>query len=290
MLFKYLILSHLINDILSQIILPLYVSEQYIDSNNAPKQIIQKILMSEMYTIFSIGSEQTKIKVILSHETNGLIISGKNIKGHKYDESLSKSYLNINNQTKEIYSGLFGELFLISKEHFYFENNINKNKQVEYLNFLLTIKSSNEKSYEGIMGVQIPYLNNLYEYNLINNLKKKKLIDSYNWFLNFETQNEGRIYIGALPHMIDNIYKEINFKTTSGAKIGYWGLDFPEISYGNFNISHKSYQAYIHFDLKLFFGPNELMDLLDKEFFDNYINKNICFKEIYGFERNIFYF
>jgi len=290
MLFKFIILTHVIYNILSYIILPLYISQKNIDSSNGPKEVIQKILNTEMYIKFSIGSEKAKIKALLFHQTNGFIIAGKNIKNHKYDESLSKSYLNINNQTKEFYLGLFNELFLLSKENFYFESDNNIIKQVENLDFLLTIKSSNEILYEGIIGVQIPYLNNLNEYNLVNNLKRKKLIDSYNWFLNFDTQKGGKMYIGTLPHMLDDKYKEINFKTTSGAKIGYWGLDFPEITYGNVNLSHKSYQAYIHFDLKIFYGPNELMDLLDKEFFNYYINKNICFKEIYGFERNIFYY
>jgi len=32
------------------------------------------------------------------------------------------------------------------------------------------------------------------------------------------------------------------------------------------------------------------MEILEKEFFKNYMTKNICFKEIYGYERNIFYY
>ena len=98
------------------------------------------------------------------------------------------------------------------------------------------------------------------------------------------------MYIGALPHNINNTLNEKDFKMIPGTQNGYWSLDFSEIFYGNDTKLRKSYQAYIHFDFKLFLGPNELMVILEKKFFKNYMNKNICLKEVYGYERNIFYY
>jgi hypothetical protein len=172
------------------------------------------------------------------------------------------------------------------------KNETNRIQYIEHLNFLLGTKTSKEKEYEGIMGLQYYYLNSLNDCNLVNSLKNNKIIDSYYWFFNFDNleNEEGKMYIGTLPHLIDNKFEENNFRETPTDKNGYWGFDLSQIYYRNSETLTKSYQAYIRFDFKLFFGPNELMDLLDKKFFSKYINENLCFKEIYGIEKNIFYY
>ena len=290
MLLNFIILIYYINNIFSYIILPLNVLNRNIDSNNKPIEVIQKISISEIYTSFEIGSEKAKIKAILSHKINGLIIAGKVLKHHKYDETLSKSYFCLNNETKQFYTAFPDEKFLLSKENFYMINENNEIQNIEQINFLLEIKASNENKYEGILGIQFPYLNGWNDDSLIKVLKTKKIINSYNWFLTFDEQEKGKMFIGVLPHTINNTLDEKDFKMTSGTQNGYWAIDFSEIYYGNDTKLHKSYKGYIHFDFKIFFGPNELMDILDKNFFKYYINKNICFKEIYGYERNIFYY
>ena len=292
MLLKLILLSYLISNIFSYIILPLNEVNQNFDSISNPQEIIQKLSNTELYITLELGSERTKIKAILSNQRNELIISGKKIKSHKYDESLSKTYFCVNNYTKEFYNGFYKEVVL-SKEDFYMKNEKNEIQYVEQINFLLGTKTSEEKEYEGIMGLQYYYMNSLNDYNLVNSLKNKKIIDSYYWFLNFdniENNEEGKMYLGTLPHLINNKLDQNNFRETPTDKNGYWGLDLSQIYYGNSEKLTKSYQAYIRFDFKLFFGPNELMDLLDKKFFNKYIKENLCFKEIYGIEKNIFYY
>jgi len=193
-------------------------------------------------------------------------------------------------QNNQFYTSFPDEQFLLSKENFYIINDTNEIINIDNINFLLEIKGSPENIYEGIFGIQFPYLNGWNDYSLIKTLKAIKIINSYNWFLTFENQTKGKMYIGELPHNINYSLVEKDFKTIPGTKNGYWSLDFSEIFYGNDTKLHKSYQAYIHFDFKIFMGPNELMDILEKNFFKNYMNKNICFKEIYGYERNIFYY
>ena len=290
MFLNFIILFNYITFTLSYIILPININKPDIDSINSPIEVIQKISKSEIFTSFEIGSDKTKIKAILSHKINGLIIAGKNIKNHKYDESLSKSYICANNEIKKLYTSFPDEEFLLSKENFYMLNDTNKIQNLEQINFLLEVKTSNDNIYEGIFGIQFPYLNGWNDYSLISILKTKKIINSYSWFLSFDNQGKGKMYIGAQPHNIYKTLEEKNFKLTSGSQNGYWALDFSEILYNNDTKLRKSYQAYIHFDFKFFLGPNELMEILEKEFFKNYMTKNICFKEIYGYERNIFYY
>ena len=107
-------------------------------------------------------------------------------------------------------------------------------------------------------------------YNLIENLKDKGIINSYYWFLNFDNieKEEGNMIIGTLPHLINNKLNESNFREIPGTKTGTWGFDFNHILYGDSIELKKSYAGYINFGLKSIFGPNQLMKILDKEFFN----------------------
>ncbi len=289
----------LIKNAFLYIILPLNkANSNNIDLIKDQKEAIQKLYNSEIYTTIEIGLSRIPIKAFLSHDRTELIISGKNIKNHKYNESSSNTYICVNNITKEFYFGIFSEV-LLSKEDFFIKNETGNFQHIEELKFILGTKSSNSDPYEGVLGLQLPYLNSEPEYNLVNSLKSKKIINSYNWFLNFDNmdknEGEGKMYIGTLPHMIDSKYDENNLKTTSTAKNGVnmnWGMEFSETKYGEGESKKlkKSYQAYIHFNFGLFQGPNELKDILDEEFFDFYIKEKICFKETYGIQRDVFYY
>ena len=88
MLLNFIILIYNITNIFSYIILPLNVPKENFESSIKPIEIIKNISKSEIYTSLEVGSEKIKIKLILSHKINGLIIAGKKIKHHKYDETL----------------------------------------------------------------------------------------------------------------------------------------------------------------------------------------------------------
>ena len=296
MFYDFIILL-IISNALSYLILPLNKERQNLELVTDPKEVIQKLFFVEIYAIIQIGSEKTQVKLILTHERTELAVAGKNIKNHKYDESLSKSYFCVYNRTKEFYNGIFREI-LLSKEDFYIKNDNNEIQKIEQLNFILATNSYYKDPYEGVLGLQLPYLNSENEYNIIRALKNKKIINTYNWFLNFDNMDKGesKMYLGVLPHIINNKLEENNFRAAYAAKSGnfmYWGMEFSESYYDKENDKNcikKPYQAYIHFNFGLFFGPNELMEILHKEFFNDYINKNICFKEKYGYEKNIFYY
>ena len=285
----FIILLLLISKEYSYLILPLNKEKNNIDSIIEPKKVIQNFHNTEIYATIEIGSEKTSVKLYLTDERGELAIGGKNVKNHKYNESLSKTYFCAYNQTKEFYNGMFREI-LLSKEDFYIKNDNNELLHIEQLNFILGTTSIYMEPYEGVLGLQLPYINSEPDYNIIRSLKTKNIINSYNWFLDLSNidKGESKMYIGILPHVINKKYDENNMKITNAAKNGVymnWGLEFSETYYGDTTKNlQKSFKAYIHFNLGLFIGPNELLELLDKEFFDDYINKNICFKEQYDIE------
>ena len=288
-----LLLSIPIQYILSYIILPLYKEKQNTELISEPIEVIQNLFNSEIYTIIEIGSEMKKVKAYLTHLRGELIIAGKEVKNHKYDESHSKTYFCVYNETKDFYNGVFSQI-LLSKEDFFLQNDKNEIQNIR-LNFILGVKSFNNVPYEGVLGLQLPFLNSEAEYNIIRSLKNGKIINSYDWFLDLDNLENGgaKMYIGTLPHIINKQLNENNLQSTNAVKSGVymnWGMEFSETYYGSNNKLGKSYQAYVHFDFGLIFGPNELMDILDNKFFDYYIKENICFKESYGIEKNIFYY
>ena len=106
------------------------------------------------------------------------------MKFHSYDEEKSYSYMCRNNYTKVLYNGWYKEVAL-SKEDFYIQNNNNTIQKVEQLYFLLGKKTDSEdKKYEAIIGLRYGSFNDLMDYNLIRNLIRRKIINSYYWFLN----------------------------------------------------------------------------------------------------------
>ena len=159
-----------ISNAFSYLILSLNKEKNNLELVTEPKEIIQKLYFVEIYAIIQIGSEKAQVKAFLTQERTELAIAGKNIKNHKYDESLSKSYFCVYNHTKDFYNGVFREI-LLSKEDFYIKNDNNEIQKIEQLNFVLATKSYYQEPYEGVLGLQLPFLDSENEYNIIRSLK-----------------------------------------------------------------------------------------------------------------------
>ena len=119
MVFNYILLLYLIQLIFSYITFPLNEFKPNIDLIKDQKEFIKELSNTELYITLEIGSERAKIKAALSYQRSELFISGKNIKSHKYDESVSKSYICPNNYTKELYYGFYKEVSLRKKIFIY---------------------------------------------------------------------------------------------------------------------------------------------------------------------------
>ena len=78
-----------------------------------------------------------------------------------------------------------------------------KNKIVHNMKFILIKKSRNNELPEGILGLHLPYYDSFPEYNLFESLKKSNAIYSYNWYLDFSS-NESKMIIDGFPHDLNN--------------------------------------------------------------------------------------
>ena len=288
---KIFILILLISSIYSYIEFPLNIDDKNISSTDTPYEIITKLLVSKMYIIIKIGSEKINVKSYLILNRAEFMISGKDIKYHKYNELNSKSYNCSDCLIKNYYYGYFSQ-GIKSFEDLYIKNDKNEENIIHNMKFILGIKSNENEPPEAVIGLHLPYHDSDPDYNFIVSLKKANATNSYYWFLNFD--NESKMIIDGFPHDINNKkYNADKFITTNALYNGYiiiWGLTFSNIYYDNINlnISQTLKKATIQFNNGLIIAPEEIGTFLGKEFFGEYFEKNICFKETFGNLNEIF--
>ena len=163
-----------------------------------------------IYTKLNIGTPEIEITLQIKSKQYTLCIRNDTI----YNYSDSSSYSVNEEQEISVYNRDFrfsiksNETFKLGNEKIIFND----------LKFMLT-KESKYKS-DGILGLQI--LDNdgkVWGYNLIPQLKNKKLIEKEAFFYIFEKNTDnGELIIGQYPHLIDkykNVYHEEQFQKTS---------------------------------------------------------------------------
>ena len=164
---------------------------------------------NKLYTKISIGSSNTQIALQIKFKQYSFCVRNDTI----YDYNNSNSYINNEDKDMPIYNIDF-KRFMKSNETFIF----GKEKiRIDDMKFLLT-KESKYNS-DGILGLQI-YDNERKSigYNLISQLKDRKLIKKESFFFVFdENSDNGELIIGDYPHFIDkykDIYHEEQFQVT----------------------------------------------------------------------------
>ena len=238
------------------------------------------------------GSENTTVKTYLSLDRYEFMIAGKNIINHKYNESNSKSYNCSYCKSKELYYGWYSE-GILSTEDFNIKNENNNTNIFHDIKFILGTKSIFKEPPEGFIGLHLPFYDSDIEYNFIISLKKARAINSYYWYLNYD--NESKLIVDGFPHNLNNKkYNSERFIETNTLNGGYymiWALEFIDIYYNNSEnslLSDEHKIANIQFDYGLIMAPIEVINYLDKLFFEEYYKNNICFKDNLGDYKEIF--
>ena len=281
-------------EINSFITFPLLKDTSSISKIETPAETIKKLFNSNLYIMMNIGSQKTDVKVYLSMERFELMIGGKEIKTHKYNENISESYYCSYCNEKEFSYGKYSK-GIISKETFYINFNNKEIKPINNMNFILGTKSVYLNPPEAFVGLIFPYFDSDVNYNLFYSLKIANATNSYNWYLNF-TENDSKMVIDILPHEYNKEYNEEKFKTVKTIYDGYyfiWALEFNSIYYNNENNNITlvdNTRAKIDFGIKYILAPNETGKYFENVFFDDYYKKNICFKEEININIKYYYF
>ena len=143
------------------------------------------------------------------------------------------------------------------------------------------------------VGLQLP---NYIEDGLltfIRSMKQHKVVNNYIFFIyynEFQKNDDidnynGDIYFGEYPHnmnVFSNKFKEKNYNEINAGyrstSLNYWDILFNNIYFGNTNNENtiKYKKAELHGNMRLSVGTEEYLDYINKNFFNEYVNKNIC--------------
>ena len=138
--------------------------------------------------------------------------------------------------------------------------------------FGLRLPSENYYSYED------------YDINIMGQLYRKKLINSYEWFIEYNQENNAKLIIGVSPYNYDN--KKYSFNNSRSIKgvyfpgnYYYWNIEFSQIY---FLLNNKRElldyrKASLEPSFNYIKAPFDYFQFINETFFENLIKNNKCF-------------
>ena len=261
---------------------------------------------SQFYTIIQIGHPPQKIPLLIKIEPNLLVITSINSNSsstnYKYVDTFnfSQSFFKKNNfsyydenksnsfKLNKCDYGKFYEAEEICdcNETFLFLKYDNISKFLKTEKFYFNLARNVEDNITGEIGLNL-YDKNKRSFNsFLNELKRNKLIDKYDWYFDYNSNYNGiGLIIGALPHEIEPlIYSEIDLmfsKVTSNNYMIYWKIRFTKIFAFNSDLFasikyFENKEVEFNFDTNAIIGPDEFSEYLFK-ILDDYIFNKKCF-------------
>ena len=239
--------------------------------NNLVKSddLLSELYNVDFYTKIKIGSNKQEIQIPFKLHRFPTYLAGKTteIKGTKFDESLSITYSQLDS---EIFKPREDDFFegKKSKDNIYL-NDI----KIENFKFILSTKQNYEES--GAIGLKFSSHSSEKEklkgFNLISQLKEKEQIDNYYFSFKFKNKdkNKGELIIGEAPHEYDSYYNKEKFVNSNLMKSDYdirWYIKFSEVKIGNESYS-KTDICDINLSIGLIEGPFSFKHKIKKKFF-----------------------
>ena len=191
----------------------------------------------------------------------------------------------------------------MGRENFKVLDHEKKEINLENIDFILSEDTNENKPnclYIGLLDNQYSQTS-FKDYTLITQLKQKKFINEYCWFILFNKATKynndnslydpdeianlkGNIFFGDFPHNFDtkNFYKSqlINTYTSyTSSNIMKWELKFNKIYFKNNDAKEiKIDDKIVKIDPSnyLIFAPKEYLELIIENFFQKYIDEKIC--------------
>ena len=175
---------------------------------------------------------------------------------------------------------------------FFIDLNLTKKIKIKNFPILIKINQINSAKLCLLIGLLFRTSGPFKLINFIEQLKLFKLIDNYAWTIKYISENEGLFIIGSEPHIYDTEnYNESDLKTLNQPIIrnNYnWNINFNKIYSGKNIISENNFCIISHVN-KFIMGNKEYNNAILKEFFLEYLNKNICHFHHDSLKQNYYY-
>ena len=281
--------------------------QKYINNslnNDEPSNLINYDLYSLYYTDLIFGSQEKKYKMQINLDDYEFKLINYNceIETDKTDNFfnpfLSESSIIETSGINFTYYGL-NKIYRI-KDHIklyknnsynYFSPNI-----IFYYNPRNYSIANNQRDYSPFtcfkLGLRLPsdnlYMYEDYDINIIGQLYRNKIINSYEWFIEYNNENNAKLIIGIPPYEYDknkysfNNSRKINGIFFTGTSF-YWNIEFSQIY---FIINNKRElidyrKASLEPSFNFIKAPFDYFKIINETLFYNLINSNKCFiKEV----------
>jgi hypothetical protein len=120
--------------------------------------------------------------------------------------------------------------------------------------------------------------------NFIQQLKNKRIINNYNWYIRYNKDKTGELVIGAAPHEVrPENYLEEDLYTTHARLINdlfYWEIDFSSIELfdegANKRYKTDGKSGVLYINSSFIHSPKSFYDDITSIFFKPYFDNNRC--------------
>ena len=244
-----------------------YIKYNFQTKNSYSGNFPESYINNDIYINIPFGTPEQIIPLNIRLQNHITVITSEDcekdsIKKFSYSSSITFKKLK---KTKMNFSGReYEKGFKVSDTITIGENKID--------NFEFLLADSINYLQSGILGLKFKENHDsLVDMNFIHQLKKKDIISSYSFSLNYLNNDNGELIIGEYPHLYNKNYLENNFvhmkSGVSGSLIN-WIIDFDEIFYSKIRIKGIK-KILLKIEFSFIIGSKEFFDVIKKEFFDN---------------------
>ena len=256
---------------------PIIIEKSPLNMGISAKEVMNSLETINYYILIKIGNPEQEIKFYLTFNSAEIFICSEKMKYSLYKETKSNTYKVIYNVTKEFSGGKYNE-GLLSQDNYYLST-INK-ILFEEIKFNLATRAIYLSYFPAEIGLSLPNYYTSIDYNLLNQLKKKNLIESNIWSIQSFNDNDVKFIIGQLPHEINKNFNIKNYRTTNTLKYYsnlIWGFEISNILIGKTNIDKNNpKKCKIEMNSRFITLSLKEMNFYKEEFFQKYIDKKIC--------------
>ena len=272
---------------------------------NTSNNFLQSKYNINIHTYMEIGQPKQKIKIYFRDELFSFFILNKNVTYNEeemdksqenkinfnnlYDNALSSSYKNFS-ENQNFFIDIYYRKGYLSSESFYFNLNEENNlKQFDNIEFVLVNKiKPNRTVISGAIGLLVDEYFLEGAQNFGKMLVKKNVTKFCVWSKIYLNNENGVFIFGDYPHILykDKFNKEQYIETD--IKLNpykqKWNLNFDGIYFKNNLEDNKYYYlnttlyGELKHNLGLIIGTVEYQNLIEENFFNDYIENNICKK------------
>ena len=235
------------------------------------ENIMEQLQTNYLTVNLKIGEPSQEIPFILKMTQNPVFIIGNNYQENiiKFNENNSSTFQSSN------YSHQFNLTDLLSgflsNDTFDLGNNI----KIKDFNFILAKELSNEaKKISAEIGLSFRRNNSEnYETNFIEQLKIKKIINSYIFGIKYTKDDEGEFIIGDLLHEYDKNFKEEDFNFISldiSKQILDWEIEFDKVTINQIVVEDFFRGITFKIEYGFILGIPEFYNKIKKVFFNEH--------------------